>query len=91
MAWIHNEPAYSPESRMVFVLQDREMVETWLHGTAEEAQELIQPLPDGVLEYYPCRPVKANKKLNRVYVGNVPEIIDRVYYPELEEEQGTLF
>ncbi len=91
MAWIHNEPAYSPESRMIFVLQNREAMETWIHGTVEEAQVLIAPLPDGVLDYHPCKPVKSNKKLKRIYLGNVPEIQERAYYPELEEQQGSLF
>lgn len=91
MAWIHNEPAYSPESRMIFVLQDQEAKETWLNGTVEEAKEIIRPLPDGALVYHSCRPIKSNKKLNRVYPGNVPEVKDKVYYPELEETQGSLF
>ena len=91
MAWIHNEPAYSPESRMIALLPDRRRAEQWIHGTAKEAQDVIQPLPDGALHYHPCRPIKANKKLNRTYLGNVPEIQEATYYPELEEEQGTLF
>lgn len=91
MAWIHNEPAYSPESRMIFILPDRESAEAWIHGTPEEAKELIQPLPDGKLEYHPCRPIKSNKKLKREYLGNVPEIQEKAYYPELEESQGSLF
>ncbi len=90
MAWIHNEPAYSPDSRMIFIVDPKDD-EVWLHGTPEEAKELIRPLPDGLLDYYPCQPIKSNKKLNRIYKGNVPEIQERKYYPELEEIQGGLF
>jgi putative SOS response-associated peptidase YedK len=91
MAWIHNEPAYSPESRMIFVLPNRESWETWIHGTVEEAKALIKPLPDGALSYHPCHAVRSNKKLNRVYPGNIPTVQEEVYYPDLEETQGTLF
>jgi len=90
MAWVHNEPAYSPESRMVFIV-DKEVEEVWLHGTMEEAASVISPLPDGLLDYHPCQPIKSNKKLNRTYLGNVPAIQERRYYPELEEVQGGLF
>jgi len=91
MAWIHNEPAYSPESRMIAVLPDKEAVETWLHGSAEEAKEVIRPLADDTLDYFSCRPIKSNKKLNRVYLANVAAVREKAYYPELEEEQGSLF
>jgi putative SOS response-associated peptidase YedK len=91
MAWIHNEPAYSPESRMIAVLGDREAWETWMHGTVEEAKAVIQPLPDGALSYHSCHAVRSNKKLKRIYPGNVPAVQERVYYPDLEETQGSLF
>ena len=91
MAWIHNEPAYSPESRMIFVLPSREAREIWIHGTVEEAKEIILPLPDGSLSYHPCHALRSNKKLNRIYPGNVPEVQEKVYYPDLEETQGSLF
>lgn len=90
MAWVHNEPAYSPESRMIYIVDPRDD-EEWLFGSPEDAKQLIKPLPDDMLEYYPCEPIKANKKLNRTYLGNVPEIQRRRYYPELEEVQGGLF
>lgn len=90
MAWIHNEPAYSPDSRMIFIVDPKDD-EIWLHGSADEARAIIRPLPDGLLDYHPCHPIKSNKKLHRVYQGNVPEIQERKYYPELEEIQGGLF
>ena len=90
MAWVHNEPAYSPESRMIYIVPKGEE-DAWLFGDAEEAQEVIKPLADDLLEYYPCKPIKSNKKLNRTYLGNVPEIQQRHYYPELEEDQARLF
>ena len=73
------------------VLDDDEKIEVWLNGSVDEAKEVIQPLPDDSLDYFPCKPVKANKKLKRNYLGNVPEIQERTYYPELEESQGSLF
>ena len=91
MAYIHNEPAYSAESRMVFALQSKEEVQTWLLGSEDDARALIKPLPDGTLDHHPCHPIKSNKKLGRVYEGNVPEIQSYQYYPELEENQGSLF
>lgn len=91
MAWIHNEPAYSPDSRMVAVLPDKETIEQWLYGNADEAQTAIRPLLDGVLTYHPCRPLKSNKKLNRIYPGNVAEVQEITSYSELNEIQGSLF
>lgn len=90
MAWIHNEPAYSPDSRMIYIVDPKDD-ETWLHGSEAEAKSLIKPLEDGLLDYHPCQPIKSNKKLNRVYLGNVPQIQERKYYPDLEEKQGGLF
>ena len=90
MAWIHNEPAYSPDSRMIYIVDPKDD-DVWLHGTVDEARERIKPLADGLLDYHPCQPIKSNKKLNRVYQGNVPEIQEKKYYAELEETQGGLF
>ncbi len=91
MAWVHNEPAYSPDSRMIYIVQPADD-ERWLWGTEEEdTLQLIQPLPDDELEYYACQPIKSNKKLGRTYLGNVPEIQKPRHYPELAEEQGSLF
>lgn len=90
MAWIHNEPAYSPESRMIYIVDPKDD-DAWLNGTPEQAMALIRPLPDDALDYHACKPIKSNKKLQRIYAGNVPEIQEYHYYPELEEEQGSLF
>lgn len=90
MAWVHNEPAYSATSRMIYIVEKGEE-DTWLFGEAEEAKQVIKPLPDDLLEYYPSQPIKSNKKLNRTYLGNVPEILNQAHYPELETEQGSLF
>jgi putative SOS response-associated peptidase YedK len=90
MAWIHNEPAYSSTSRMIYIV-DPEDDETWLTGDAEQAADCIAPLPDGSLEYHPCPPVRSNKKLQRTYMGNTPEIQKQYHYPELEGEQESLF
>ena len=96
MAWIHNEPAYSAESRMVFVVP-KGKEDIWLHGSVEEAKSIIEPLPDDVLQYHSCEPIKPNKRLKREYLGNVPEIQNHRVYEKLEEskgnmpEQGSLF
>ncbi len=90
IAWVHNEPAYSPESRMVYVVSPEDD-ERWLFSDEDVSMELIRPLPDDTLDYYPCEPIKSNKKLGRVYLGNVPEIQGKRRYPELEESQGSLF
>ena len=83
MAWIHNETPYSPDSRMMFIV-DQKDDETWLHGDLEEAKALIKPFPDGLLDYYPCQPLKTVKKLHRLYLGNVPALLERKRYRELE-------
>lgn len=91
MTWLHNEPAYSAESRMMLVIT-KETESEWLDGEWESlADRVIKPLPDDALKYHPCEPIKPNKKLNRVYIGNVPEIQNYHYYSELEESQGSLF
>ncbi len=81
MAWIHNEPAYSPESRMMLVIE-KEDTEEWLQGNAEEIMNkgMIKPIPDDILEYHPCTPIRSNKKLGRVYPGNVPEVREEFDY-----------
>ena len=83
VAWIHNETPYSPESRMMFIV-DKKDDETWLHGDPEEAKALIKPLPDGLLDYYPCQPLKTVKRLHRLYLGNVPALLERKNYKELK-------
>lgn len=83
IAWLHNEKPYTEESRMMFIV-DKKDDETWLHGTAEEAQALIKPLPDGLLDYYPCQPLKTVKKLYQVYLGNVPTLLEPRHYKELD-------
>jgi len=83
LAWLHKEKPYTPESRMMFIV-DKKDDETWLHGTPEEAQALMKPFPDGLLEYYPCQPLKTVKRLHRMYLGNVPSLIDRKHYKELD-------
>ncbi|MGB3468857.1 MAG: SOS response-associated peptidase family protein [Cyclobacteriaceae bacterium] len=85
MAWLHNEPAYSPESRMMYVVNPNDD-EEWLTGNWEQAKELIKPLPDGELQYHSC-----HKLRGKAYKGNLSEVSDKVYYPELEESQGSLF
>lgn len=84
LAWLHDEEPYTPESRMMFIV-DKKDDETWLHGTPEEAKALIKPFPDDLLEYYPCQPLKTVKKLYRIYLGNVSVIREPRRYKELEK------
>ncbi len=91
MGWLHNEPAYSPESRMMLVIT-KETEDEWLFGDWETLSDrVIKPLPDDALKYHPCEPIKPNKKLGRIYMGNLPEIQQYKHYPELETQQGSLF
>ncbi|MFY0606799.1 MAG: SOS response-associated peptidase family protein [Cyclobacteriaceae bacterium] len=83
IAWLHNEKPYTPESRMMFIV-DKKDDETWLKGSPEEAKALIKPLPDGLLDYYPCQPLKTVKRLHRLYLGNVPALLERKNYKELK-------
>lgn len=84
MAWVRNETPHAPESRMPFIVDPKDD-ETWLHGSPEEAKAIIKPLADGLLDYYPCQPLKTVKKLNRVYMGNVSGLLERKRYKELEK------
>ncbi|MEM8895747.1 MAG: hypothetical protein AAGC88_14285 [Bacteroidota bacterium] len=44
--------------------------EKCLNADQETGIQMIGPLPDGSLDYYACEPIKPNKKLGRVYLGN---------------------
>lgn len=83
IAWINSEPAYTPESRMFYIVDPKDD-ETWLHGSSKEAEALIKPLPDGKLDYYTCQPLKTVKKLNRVFMGNVSGLLEKKNYKELK-------
>lgn len=82
MAWIRSEEAYTPESRMLYIVEKKDDA-TWLNGSPEEAQALIKPLPDGMLDYYACQPLKTVKRLNRVFMGNVSGLLEPKRYKEL--------
>ena len=84
IAWLHKEEPYTPESRMLFIV-DKKDDETWLHGTPEEAQAILKPFPDDLLEYYPCQPLKTVKLQHRMYLGNVPALLEPKRYKELEK------
>lgn len=83
VAWVRNEKPNTPESRMMYIV-DKKDDETWLHGSPEEAKALIKPLPDGLLEYYPCQPLKTVKRMHRFYLGNVPALLEKKRYKELD-------
>lgn len=83
VAWVRNEEPYTPESRMMFIV-DKKDDEIWLHGSPEEAKALIKPFPDGKLDYYPCQPLKTVKRMHRFYLGNVPSLLEKRHYKELD-------
>ena len=58
MAWVHDEPAYSPNTRMIYV-ENKEDDDAWLNGSSEQASQLIKPLQDGALDYRPCQHIKS--------------------------------
>ncbi len=84
MAWIHNEPAYSAESRMMYVVP-KDLDQEWLTGNWEQVHSQIQPLADNQLTYHPCHKIRGSG-----YKGNIENISDAVQYPEMNQ-QGTLF
>lgn len=82
MAHIHNQ-----KKRMPVILEPgRE--EEWLKPTLSDAefQALCAPLPDGDLMAWPV----SRRITSRTEDPNVPQVSDRVVYPELEQPQ-TLF
>jgi len=84
MAWIHNEPAYSAKSRMMYIVPKNHDQE-WLNGHWEHVHPVIKPLEDNLLTYHPCHKIRGKN-----YQGNIANISDPVNYPEMNE-QGSLF
>lgn len=75
---IHNNPKMKGP-RMPLVL-DEEDAELWLFGNSMEAAPLIGPNKQLPLTAYTVARLRGNS-----YLGNVPEVAEKVVYPELEE------
>ena len=81
---IHNNPKLT-EPRMPLILEDKN-IDTWLAPLQSEADKerlnaLIKPFNDRALDAYPVQKLRGKAAL-----GNVPEAIAEVVYPELELE-----
>lgn len=83
LAKIHNNPKRE-DSRMLLIL-DPSAIESWLRGNEDEIRSMIKPNYEVELSAYTTKPI-----LGKNSPGNVPEILEAHYYPELDE-QGALF
>ena len=87
MTYIHNKPAASDTPRMPFIIR-QEFEQAWIDPdtTPEEAKQMILPFSDEELEYHTVPRLRGKN-----YPGNVPEIMKPVRYPEIADEQRSLF
>ena len=79
---IHNNPKLQ-EPRMPLILAENE-IQNWLEGNAEEIQALIRP-SNVEIKAHTVRRLKGKNAL-----GNVREVQEEYYYPELDDPL-TLF
>ena len=90
MTRIHNNPKASEGPRMPLILP-KALANDWLTPIHEKADQdliesLIQPYDEAQLEAFPVKRLRGKEA-----VGNVPEALQLIRYPELEEIQGSLF
>ncbi|MFC2124801.1 SOS response-associated peptidase [Bacteroidota bacterium] len=90
MAYIHNQPKGSNESRMPVILP-KEVENEWLINEEDKLsidiiKDLVQPYDADELEAYSVKKLKGKEG-----VGNSVAAIKRFHYAELESDQGTLF
>lgn len=87
MEYIHNKPAASETPRMPFIVP-RDLESSWVDPEMpkEDVRQMILPFPDDELEAYTVPRLRG-----KAYPGNVPEIMKKVRYEELDDEQGSLF
>jgi len=90
MVRIHNNPKVEEGPRMPLILP-REVEWQWLKpiNTKEDQQmiaELVHSYDECALEAYTVKRLRGKEA-----VGNRPEAVNPVRYPELEEQQGSLF
>lgn len=82
---IHNNPKLKGP-RMPVVL-DESWADQWLQPHSDttdkrQMEALIQPFPEAVLEAYSVHKLRGSN-----YLGNVPEINEKVHYPELDVQE----
>ena len=90
MAHIHNKPKGSKVPRMPLILL-REFQKDWLKEIVDKLdrqtiQELIKPFDEELIESFTVPRLRG-----KAYLGNVPKIMERHRYAEMEAEQGSLF
>jgi len=90
MAHIHNKPKGSMEPRMPLIIP-RELEDEWLKPIDDpldmnEIKSIIKPYDEEEMQSWTVPKIKGKEA-----VGNVPEAIEKVTYPELESNQGELF
>lgn len=90
MSHIHNKPKGSLEPRMPLIIP-KELEDEWLRPVNDELdieriQSIVQPYDTEEMKAFPVSRLKGKEA-----VGNSPEAIEKVIYPELESEQGELF
>ena len=90
MSYIHNKPKGSTEPRMPLIIP-RELEDEWLKPVndpmdIEDIKSIILPYDDEEMQSWPVPKLKGKEA-----IGNVPEAIEKVFYPELESNQGELF
>ena len=87
MEYIHNKPASSETPRMPFIVP-KELEHAWIDPEIpkEDVKQMILPFPDEELESYTVPRLRG-----KAYPGNVPDVMKKVRYEELEDEQGSLF
>lgn len=86
MEKIHNNPAASEEPRMPVILPE-ELEEQWLQDYEEELTEqginpLLQPFPEELMTFHTVGRLRGKE-----YAGNIPEINEKVSYPELDQQE----
>lgn len=86
LAAIHNNPKLEGP-RMPLILP-REHETTWIREglDPQEIKDLIRPYNDKDLESFTVPRLRGKE-----YMGNVPQILEKQVYPELESKQGNLF
>jgi putative SOS response-associated peptidase YedK len=87
MTFIHNQPKASDTPRMPFVVP-RDLERAWIEPDIpqEDVSKMIGPCPDEELESF-----TVGRLRGKAYAGNIPQIMQPVSYPELEDAQGSLF
>lgn len=90
MKRIHNNPKLEEGPRMPLILP-KELEQDWLKPINEKADQelietLVQPYDETALEAFAVKRLRGKEA-----IGNKAEAIEPFRYPELEEQQGSLF